>query len=262
QALWGRHMSAAARHLVWTLAAAGFLLIPVFSFVLPPWTVVTTASETIVHSPGIHVGHPGSLFGSAEMPRPVSSSVEQPASSAIPTSFPWSRAFEGVYATVAFLLLFRLIVECVSAGRLIHGGTQVSELEWHRLLSECSELMRVGRRPKLYRSRDQIMPVAFGILDGTIVIPAIADTWPEERRRAVLLHEMSHLIRNDCLTQIMAAVVCSVYWVHPGAWWIARRLRIERELACDDRVLSLGTDEPREYAGHLLDLAYTLQSGR
>src|SRR5690242_15479115 len=118
QALWGRQLSAAARHLVWTLATAGFLLIPVFSFVLPPWTVVTTASENIVHSPRIDAGHPGSLFGSAEMPKPLRSSVEQPAFSAIPASFPWSRAFEGVYAAVAFLLLFRLIVECVSAGRL------------------------------------------------------------------------------------------------------------------------------------------------
>ena len=59
----------------------------------------------------------------------------------------------------------------------------------------------------------------------------------------------------------MAATACAVYWIHPGVWWIARRLRVERELACDDRVLRAGT-HAREYAGHLLELAYTLGGNR
>ena len=45
---------------------------------------------------------------------------------------------------------------------------------------------------------------------------------------------------ETCLTANAAAVACAVYWVHPGVWWITMRLRAERELACDDRVLSAG----------------------
>ena len=93
---------------------------------------------------------------------------------------------------------------------------------------------------------------------GGIVIPAIADAWPEDRRRAVLLHEMSHLLRRDYLSQMQAAVACTLYWLHPGVWWITRRLRIERELACDDLVLSTGSNA-RDYATHLLELAYALE---
>lgn len=262
QALWGRRMSAATRHLVWTLAAAGFLLVPVFSFVLPPWTIVTTAPENLIESPGIVAGQPHSPFDSVQIAEPLNISMEQRSLQANPAGFPWFRAFELVYASVAFVLLLRLIAEFFSAGRLMRGAGEVHDPEWERLLLECCQRMRAGRRIKLWRSHEQIMPAAFGILGGAIVIPAIADTWSEDRRRAVLLHEIAHVVRNDCLTQVLAAVVCSVYWVHPGAWWIARRLRVERELASDDRVLSLGTDEPRKYAGHLLDIAYSLQSGR
>jgi hypothetical protein len=82
--------------------------------------------------------------------------------------------------------------------------------------------------------------------------------WPNDVRRVVLLHELAHVARRDCLTQTAAAFVCALYWIHPGSWWLARRLRIERELACDDLVLSTGTDAG-DYAGHLLELAYSLR---
>jgi hypothetical protein len=109
----------------------------------------------------------------------------------------------------------------------------------------------------LLRSLERNMPMAFGTWQPAILIPSVADTWSEDRRRAVLLHELAHVARLDCLTQLMASAACAIYWIHPGVWWLAQRLRIERELACDDRVLGAGA-HARDYAGHLLELAYTL----
>ena len=53
----------------------------------------------------------------------------------------------------------------------------------------------------------------------------------------------------------------AVYWMHPGAWWLVSRLRLDREFACDDLVLAAGAP-PVEYARHLLDIAYTFGGGR
>lgn len=100
------------------------------------------------------------------------------------------------------------------------------------------------------------MPMTLGTRRASIVLPSIADTWDDDRRRAVLQHELAHVARYDCLTQTLAIVTRAVYWCHPGAWWLVRRLRIERELACDDRVIAAGT-EAKEYAGHLLEIAYS-----
>jgi hypothetical protein len=70
--------------------------------------------------------------------------------------------------------------------------------------------------------------------------PATADAWPEDRRRAVLAHELAHVKRFDCLTQALAQLACILFWWHPAVWYAARRLRVERERACDDLVLGAG----------------------
>src|SRR5206468_10016735 len=113
------------------------------------------------------------------------------------------------------------------------------------------------RPVRLLRSLHEVMPLTFGTLAPTIVLPASAADWTADRRRAVLLHELAHVARRDCLVQRVAALACAVYWPHPGVWFAARRLRIERELACDDRVLGAGA-AARDYAGHLLELAHAL----
>jgi hypothetical protein len=128
------------------------------------------------------------------------------------------------------------------------------------VLNDCAARIGVGRPVSLRRSLTQVIPVTAGTLAPSIVIPADADGWDEDRRRAVLLHELAHIARQDCLTQMLAALACAAYWFHPGVWYVARRLRIEREVACDDRVLAAGAPAP-EYAGHLLELAY-IWSGR
>ena len=98
------------------------------------------------------------------------------------------------------------------------------------------------------------VPFTCGFLRPTLVVPASALAWTDDRIRVVLLHELAHVARRDCLVQAIVQAACAVYWFHPLAWVGARHLRAERERACDDLVLAAGT-RSAAYAEHLLDIA-------
>ena len=84
------------------------------------------------------------------------------------------------------------------------------------------------------------MPLTIGWRRPTILLPVDCGSWTADKRRVVLAHELSHVARHDVFWQVAARLACAVYWFHPLAWLAERRLRVERELACDDAVLRFG----------------------
>ena len=264
QVLLRRRASAAMRHFIWTLVIGGMLLLPLLSPALPEWTVVVrTAPPADPAAPVV------SSVGAEDVPlpnTPPSSPLDVGRTPYTPAAQPrtdvaWPAVIGILYATGAGILLLHLAWQHRGVRRLARQASEVHDVEWIRLLSDCARRLGVDRPVRLLRSREQSMPMAFGARRPAILIPAVADTWPADRRRAVLLHELAHVARYDCLTQMFAFAACAMYWFHPAAWWIARRLRVERELACDDRVIAAGT-QARDYAGHLLEIAYAFGSHR
>ena len=75
--------------------------------------------------------------------------------------------------------------------------------------------------------------------------------WKDERIKSVLLHELAHIARSDCLTRGIALIASSLLWFNPLSWFAYRHLGNECELACDDLTLNTGCD-PCYYAETLL----------
>jgi beta-lactamase regulating signal transducer with metallopeptidase domain len=250
-----RRASAASRHFVWTLAVAALLVLPVLSAALPRWDVEIPV-PTARHDAN-NTGAAGNLVTGVASSETVPTSGEAGTVVPVTAAWSWAAMAAGLYLAGLCVLVLRLGFERRSVYRLARRAAEVTDPEWTQLLLDCARCLDVRRPVRLLRSVDRSMPMAFGTRQPAIVIPSVSETWSEDRRRAVLLHELAHIARHDCLTQLLAAVACAVYWLHPGVWWVARRLRVERELACDDRVLQAGT-HAREYAEHLLELAYAL----
>jgi len=95
-------------------------------------------------------------------------------------------------------------------------------------------------------------PGVFGIFRPVLLLPqGIADRLRPAHLEAILAHELCHVRRRDNLAATLHMAVEAVFWFHPLVWWIGARLVEERERACDEEVLRLGS-QPEVYAESIL----------
>ena len=159
-----------------------------------------------------------------------------------------------IWLVGAATLALRWLFAVAGAWWLVRDAEPVHDPAWLDLKERLAYGMELDREVRLLRSDRLGVPVAGGTFDPVVVLPADADTWPEERREVVLTHELAHIVRGDCLTQTVAQWALALHWFNPLAWLAHRRYLLEREHACDDWVLNHGT-RASDYAEHLLQIA-------
>ena len=239
-----RRKSAAVRGFVWSIAIVGCLIVPLFSLLLPKWELGILPVET-----------PTSIAQSQLSPKPISSIAITPTQlqpnrvtgqSGFLAALQWTDWIAIVWTGAGLFLLIRLIV---GIGAVWHISDRSNDFS--RAVKQC--LSNWDRRVNVRLSNRITVPMVWGFLRPVILLPADADQWQTERLRAVLFHELAHIKRRDWVMQMIAQVVCAVYWFNPLVWFAARWMRIEAEQACDDQVLNAGY-QPTDYAQHLLDI--------
>jgi beta-lactamase regulating signal transducer with metallopeptidase domain len=162
-----------------------------------------------------------------------------------------SRSALGTLGTLGVSLWFAL--GWLASRRLVQSA-RPAPAAWQLEVNALCERLRVRREVRLGILDRPTSPLATGVVRAVILLPAAAARWSDDRRRAVLLHELAHVRRHDCRVQIVAQTGCALFWFNPLVWLAASELRRERERACDDEVLQLGA-QPSSYAAHLLDIA-------
>jgi len=161
-----------------------------------------------------------------------------PAPWAVPVTAAWP-----IYAALAWLAITAILL-----ARIVWSIAHIHGLK-HRARP-------FGRRDRIrILASDEVrVPMAAGFLHRAVIFPesVIEELSPAEFEQ-VLCHELAHLRRWDDWTQLIQAVIEAVLFFHPAVYWIGRRLKIEREMACDDWVVS-ATGKARPYAACLTHL--------
>ncbi len=159
-----------------------------------------------------------------------------------------------VWIAGTVIVAARWFFAMLGAWRLVQRAEPVYDLEWLELKERIAFGLDLNRPVRLLRSDRITVPVACGISTPVVLLPADADEWSEDRREVVLTHEMAHILRRDCLTQLIAQAALVVHWFNPLAWAAHRRFLLEREHACDDYVINNGA-RASDYADHLMNIA-------
>ena len=246
-----RRASAAARHLVWTVALGGVLVLPFLGALVPVWRVVpvpritvTAAAPSVIAEPVV-AAEPAAGAAAAPIPAPARAPV------------PWAKVVAGVWMTGALLVLARLAAGVARIWWMERRSVELADAGWTSLADGLARRLRLGRIVTLLRGEHATVPMTWGIVRPVVLLPAGSEGWSDERRTVVLAHELAHIRRWDALTQWIAHVAVAAHWYNPLVWVAARKLRQEREQACDDAVLALGA-RPTVYADHLLDIVRAL----
>jgi uncharacterized protein (TIGR03435 family) len=112
----------------------------------------------------------------------------------------------------------------------------------------------MSKKIEMRASRDSLEPGIFGIVRPVLVWPdGISERLGSEHLEAILAHELSHVRRRDNLSAALHMVVEAVFWFHPIVWWLGARMLQERERACDEQVLEMGSDR-QVYAESILKI--------
>ena len=128
--------------------------------------------------------------------------------------------------------------------------------DWFRIRAavRASSVSGIAASVPVRSSPGLLEPGVVGLLHPVLLLPAgIEERLTPPQLEAVLAHELCHVRRRDNLFASIHMVVEAVFWFHPLVWWIGAKLMDERERACDEEVLRLGS-EPQTYAEGILNV--------
>lgn len=285
-----RHASAAARHTVWVCAVLVALLIPVLGRVAPRWDTRILPASWGAMSPsttgGSQVGEPAvaaalgdanaavrradSVARTAEpsarvtplapvapLPTAAAAQVTTAAPGALTRGWSLADWIAFVWIAGAVLVLLRLALGTGIVWNTARHARRVDDAEWLLLVQRKARELGIARPVILLASPRQMVPVTWGVIYPIVLLPESALAWEPARREAVLVHELAHVARLDALTHTIVQLAMALLWFDPFVWIAARRVRSERERACDDLVISHGT-RASVYADDLLTMVRSL----
>lgn len=284
-----RRSAAAIRYMVWCTGLLSLMLLPVLSSALPAWEleVLSGASLNSAPTPALPETAPGfppklspADAVSPDLPAafppeltPAEATVPSEAPVAVSPSFlaqtlsflgasgwHWTTWGFIIWAIGAFLIFGRLVLAHIGTWLLVRNAEMVHEDEWHLLAESVQQRLGIEQRVKLRKSSWTSVPMNIGVWRPVVVLPENANEWDEAQRDTVMMHELAHVKRRDCFLQLLTNITSALHWFNPMVWIAGWQLRIERERACDDLVISSGAN-PALYAETLLQAARQLKKG-
>lgn len=158
------------------------------------------------------------------------------------------------------LLSMRLAWNWQRAQRLTHLGCHGMGPAWEQRLSVLARQIGVNIQVRLVESVVVQVPTVIGWLKPVILIPSSALLGLSRRQlELVIAHELAHIARYDYGVNYLLVLVETLWFYHPAVYLIGHGIREERELCCDDLVVSR-CGSRYEYITALTDLE-TLRSG-
>jgi beta-lactamase regulating signal transducer with metallopeptidase domain len=233
-----RSRSASIRYRIWLIALLGVAALPLLS-------VLSQRLRLPVTPTPFPVGDFSVMAVPAGVPQ------------AAPPAFSWTSL---IWPALFVLWLAGVMISLLRLGNslwklhLIRSGARAVSLK--DLDCSYSDLPHSNAGDLSIALSDGVQsPGLAGLFRPIILLPADIMSWTSrEERTSILRHEFAHMKRRDHIVSRFQSTLRSLFFFHPLLRYADHQLSLEREIACDDRVLGLGA-EPKAYAVAILKAA-------
>ncbi len=256
-----RRSSPAVRYWLWQIVAVKLLLMPLWTCAVslpwplePPVPLVSLAAQPVASA---------AMLPQAVTAAPSPDLPTEPAGATgpAPASVRWSL---GQVAWPSWVLLAwsamvawqvaRLAMQRVRLGRLLRRATP-ADAELAYLVGRLAERLGLRRAPAVVLADPDCAIFVCGLWRPTLVLPrGLSDSLSAAQLRQALLHELAHVHRRDLLWGWPVEIARVVYFFNPLVHWVGFRLRLERELACDQLAMALDGRSPADYVETLIQV--------
>ncbi|MDQ6901910.1 MAG: M56 family metallopeptidase [Bacteroidota bacterium] len=169
------------------------------------------------------------------------------------------------YLSVAYIfLLFFLTARLVAAYRHVYfisnNQLAIPPFQLQAFARSVSSQIGITKKISVWISHHVDVPATIGFLKPVILIPfASINNLSAPQLEAIILHELSHIQRNDYIINLCISVIETTLFFNPFIVLLSNVIKRERENCCDDFVLQYQYD-PHSYASALLRLEQSRQS--
>jgi beta-lactamase regulating signal transducer with metallopeptidase domain len=247
------------RYWVWQILALKLLLMPFWTFAIPlPRLAYTTRVDLVVDAASNVPGDSAAAIvprietgGHADVAENPSKTRSSSVSAPLPR-VTWQSWLLLAWGSVVVAQIGRLLWQRQRLQRLL-GEATPADAALAGLIAELAAQIGLRNAPRAVLTGSDCSPFVCGVRHAVLVMPAtLAASLSPQELRHVLLHELAHVRRRDLVWGWISELARVVYFFHPLVHWIAYRVRLERELACDQLAMAHSGQDAQEYASTLV----------
>ena len=168
-------------------------------------------------------------------------------------------------ASLTYLLLlvfptYRITRNWLYLNKIKKGQLEKAEFRYRLFSQKIASHLGIIKPVKVYVSEWISSPLTIGFIKPLILLPVSAiNNLTVQQLEAILLHELSHIKRQDYIINLVLSLMQTVLYFNPFLKLFMKRIEIERENCCDELVLQFEYDK-HSYAAALLQLEKNSQT--
>lgn len=174
-----------------------------------------------------------------------------------PQARKWRGAFWGMIWILGAGISFCVKIKnyCHYTKYITENREKICDQQIYHAADVLCRKLAMKKRPEIYECGGISGPITIGLLRPVIVLSKEGER-NLDTLSLVLHHELVHVKRKDLWYKWLYQILLSIHWFNPILYLVERKMNIDCELSCDEKVLAALTQEGKKaYGNVLLDAA-------